>query len=170
MTKYTKTPIEAAQAKNINLRSPHTVEVHWNYFPLKGRKYRAYLNLKAHIETQIKWLAILDTNELYRIKLAIDAGDVPVFFKPIIDEIYATKQRGKHVVEITIGDNASDFPIFEYATDESLNNPLVPTDATTKSGPVEVMLPKSKIAPKPPFQQIPPSVARILAEQKRKKG
>lgn len=163
---FTQTPIEAAQAKNLDARSPHTVEVRWVFFPHTGGKYRHYLKQKEHIELQIRWLAILSTDELYRVKVAIDNGFVPSFFKDIVDTIYQAKQKGQHVVEITVGDNISKMPLFDYEDEKSWKNPMVPNHEV-QSGPVQVLLPKRNKVPTQPVQQLPPHVAQLLAKARR---
>ena len=161
---YTLTPIEAANAKRLDLRDTHTVEIHWLFFPLKGNAYRHYLKQKAHAEEQIKWLAVLTTDELYRIKQAIDNQQVPSFFKEIIDTIYNFKQQGKHVVSISVGDGISKMPLFDYVDDSKWKNPSVPTNKETKVGPSEIFLPKRYKTPTLPMQQIPENVVKMLKQ------
>jgi hypothetical protein len=169
MQSFNMTPIEAARAKGLENRSPHTVEIRWAYFPHTGNKHRQYTKQRDHIVAQVRWLAVLATDELFRIKQAIIDGSVPDFFSGIVDEIYKAKQQGKHVVELSIGDNVNKMPLFEYISESSWDNPGIPRNYTTKSGPVEVFLPKAKIAPKAPFTQITPEVARILSQAKKGK-
>lgn len=164
---YRLTPIEAAQAKNLTARSPHAVSVQWLFFPQTGgNKYRHYLKQKQHVELQIRWLAILSTDELFRVKLAITEGSVPSFFKDIVDNIYQTKNQGMHVVSITIGDNVSKMPLFDYENGKSWDNPSVPANEV-QQGPVQVLLPKRNKVPTQPIQQLPPHVATLLEKARR---
>lgn len=157
-------PIEAAEAKGLSMRSPHTVLVKWLYFPQKGgKKYRKYLKAKSHVETQIKWLAILSTDELFRIKEAIRNGIVPDFFKEIVASMYQAKQKGQFVVSIEVGDKESVFPLFEYEDETKWNNPGIPTDTITKTGPAEILLPKPKVN----VPKIPQSVIQTLNNAKK---
>lgn len=157
------TPIEAANAKNLELRHPHTVEIAWHYFPHEGRKYRLYKRAKNHVETQIKWMAILSTDELFRIKKAIENGIVPNFFKPIVDEIYRVKKQGEHVVSLSIGDDVSKFPLFYYDSEEAWGNPGIPKQAATKNKPGDLLI---QNAVKAAHQRIPQNVLDILQRSK----
>jgi hypothetical protein len=165
--KYLITPIEAAQPKRLDLRDTHTVETHWLFFPATGSAYRQYLKQKKHVEEQIKWLAVLTTDELYRVKQAIDNQQVPSFFKEIIDTIYSFKQQGKHVISISVGDNINKMPLFEYEDDSKWQNPTVPTNTETKTGPSEIFLPKRYKKPTLPMQQLPANVVKMLKNIKK---
>lgn len=169
MNTFDLTPIEAANAKRLDLRDTHTVEIKWLYFPCKGRAYRHYLKQKAHIETQITWLAVLDTNELFHITTKIKEGKVPSFFEKIIETIYNLKKQGNHVVSISIGDNVNTMPLFEYNDDSKWKNPGIPNNKQVKAGPVEVLLPRKPKVPTQPIQQLPPEVVKLL-QKARKKG
>lgn len=117
------TPVEATEAKGIQYRTPHSLIVRWNFFPLKGGKYRKYLRCKEHAEIQIKWLCVCSTDELYR---ALSA-DIPEFFKPIIRDIYKSKQSGLMPFELVIGDGTN-FPLFSYDDEEKWSNPTLPKE------------------------------------------
>ena len=164
---YLLTPIEAANAKRLDARDTHTIEIHWLFFPVAGSKYRHYLKQKTHTETQIKWLAVLTTDELFRIKQAIENQQVPSFFKEIVDTIYSFKQQGKHVISISVGDNVSKMPLFEYEDGSKWQNPNVPTNKETKSGPSEIFLPKKYKKPTLPMQQLPQNVVKMLKNLKK---
>lgn len=164
---YLLTPIEAAQAKRLDARDTHTVEIHWLFFPVSGSKYRHYLKQKAHIEEQIKWLAVLTTDELYRIKQSIENQQVPSFFKDIVNTIYSFKQQGQHVVSISVGDNSSKMPLFEYEDTSKWQNPGVPTNKSTKAGPSEILLPRRYKSPTLPMQQLPQNVVKMLKNLKK---
>lgn len=167
MNKYNLTPIEAAQAKKIEIRDTHTIVIHWLYFPVAGKNYRHYLKQKAHIETQIRWLAVLSTDELYRVVLAIQNQDVPSFFSEIVNTIYQTKKQGQHVIEISVGDNVNKMPLFDYNDSEKWNNPLLPKNKEIQSGPASLMLPKKPKVPTLPMQQVPPNVVKMLKNLKK---
>lgn len=157
---YKQTPIEAANAVNLSLRFPHAIKFNWNYFPLKGgKKYRQYVKLKEHVEKQIKWLAILSPDELFRVKEAIQNELVPFFFKEIVDVIYKAKNSGSHIIEITIGDGV-DFPLFEYESEDALDNPGIPESFQEKLKPGSVLM-RTK-TPKQPITQIPKEAMDIL--------
>lgn len=168
MNKYNLTPIEAANAKKIEARDTHAIEIHWLFFPVAGKNYRHYLKQKAHIETQIRWLAILSTDELYRVIVAIQNQEVPSFFFEVVNTIYQTKKQGQHVIEISIGDNVSKMPLFDYTSTEKWSNPLIPKNQEIKSGPASIFLPKKNKTPTLPMQQVPPNVVKML--KKLKKG
>lgn len=165
--KYITTPIEAAQPKRLDLRDTHTVEIHWLFFPATGNAYRHYLKQKKHVEEQIKWLAVLTTDELFRVKQGIISNDVPEFFKEIVDTIYSFKQQGKHVISISVGDNLNKMPLFDYKDDSKWQNPGLPTNKETKSGPSEILLPKRYKKPTLPMQQLPQNVVKMLKNLKK---
>lgn len=162
MKQYNLTPIEAANAKKIEIRDTHTIEVHWLYFPVAGKNYRHYLKQKAHIEVQIRWLAVLSTDELYRVITAIQNESVPSFFTDIVNTIYQTKKQGQHVIEISVGDNVSKMPLFDYINSEKWDNPLIPKNKEVNSVPSRLFLPKKQKTPTLPMQQIPPNVVKML--------
>lgn len=167
MKQYNLTPIEAASAKKIEVRDTHVVEIHWLFFPVSGRNYRHYLKQKAHIETQIRWLSVLSTDELYRVIVGIQNQEVPSFFSEIVNTIYQTKKQGQHVISISVGDNVSKMPLFDYVDSEKWDNPLIPKNKEVNSGPSRLFLPKKQKTPTLPMQQIPPSVVKMLRNIKR---
>ncbi len=156
------TPIEAANVKNLQLRHPHTVNVRWNYFPHTGNKMQLYTKQKKHMEEQIKWLCVLETNELYKTKLAIETGDVPQLFLEIVNKIYDAKRNNQHVVELLIGNGVDKLPLFDYDDKEKWNNPGIPVTAAVKSKPVELVVSKVPIQP---VRSIPPEALKILQQQ-----
>jgi len=157
------TPIEAAEAKNLNKRTPHKVNIRNLYFPLTGGKnYGLYTKVRKHVLIQIQWMTILSTDELFRIKEAIKNGLVPNFFEPIVNEIYAYKQRGEFVISLTIGDNKSKFPVFDYENKEAWSNPGIPTNTTFNTEPVGLVMPKPKVT----VPSVPQSAINILRGEK----
>lgn len=146
---YNKTPVEAAAVVNLNLRSPHKVNVRWLYFPVQGRKHGAYTKAKEHVETQIRWLAVMSTDELFRVKEAIERGEVPSIFASIVQEMYNVKKTGAHVVEISIGDGETVFPLFEYEDKTSFLNPGIPGQERLQDKPGTVLVRRRKQEAKP---------------------
>ena len=169
MDKYKLTPVEAAKATNLSLRHPNKVEIHWELYPVIGRKSSTYRKLKDHVEQQVRWLAILSTDELFRVKEAISDGLVPDIFREVVDIMYSAKSSGKYVVELTIGDNINQFPLFAYESEEALNNPGMPKDAFYQDKPGTVLVRKNKV-PTQPIQQIPEATMRMIQTMKNKQG
>lgn len=142
------TPIEASKAKDLNLRFPPDVSFLWNVYPRQnGKERRIEQNLRKHIETQLKWFAVLSTNELYNI---ITNNDVPPFFKQYANMFYTYRTskiwtnnelmslspsiiRDGTLREIRIGNGEERFELFCYEDKTKLDNPGVPTEGKKTS-------------------------------------
>lgn len=157
--KYTKTPIEAGQVDRLSLRTPNKINVRFNTFPVKGRKYRLYLKCKKHMEEQIEWLTVLSTDELYRVKLAIAQELVPEIFKDTVNSFYDLRRKGMFVTEIIVG-NGEVFPVFEYENEKLFLGYELPK---TQPKPVDVFKPKAKQIP----IKLPQSVIAQLKRMKK---
>jgi len=62
---------------------------------------------------------------------------------------------------------ASKMPLFEYEDGSKWQNPNVPTNKETKSGPSEIFLPKKYKKPTLPMQQLPQNVVKMLKNLKK---
>lgn len=101
---YELTPIEAAKATNLEQRSLYPMNIRWDCNPPNNpsNAYKIWVRFKPHSEYMIQLFGVLSTDELYRIRVAIQDELVAPFFNPIVGKFYETKTNSGFLTEVIL--------------------------------------------------------------------
>ena len=92
--KYEKNPFEVIEHKSFDKRMMYEIDISWNVVPPSGgKKYKLWVLMKKHVEYMIYLFSVMSTDELFKIKQAIEDEIVPNYFKEIIEQFYQVKQK-----------------------------------------------------------------------------
>lgn len=154
--KYEKSPFELIDVTNFDKRNLYDIKIHWHVFPPKGgKKYKLWVLMKKHVEYMIHLFSVMSTDELYKIKVGIEEGITPDYFKDIVQSFYEIKNKGGYLTSI----NLTNSEVFDYNNHESFK---VPTEAIFKSRTLIPVVPNLKA-------NIPTATASQIAEILRKR-
>lgn len=141
MKTYQLTPIEAANAKSLSLRALHALEIR-NLLQLRqsGRSKRAEMKILEHIKTQIRWLNMLSSDELFNISQK--ASQIPPIFHKYVEFFYRLRTgrifghhlenlspsllKTGHVTDLFLANESGRVELFDYESQEQFENPGVP--------------------------------------------
>jgi len=130
---YELAPIDLITDQSFNLREMYHIDIKWlTPVPQGGKAYRLWVLLKPHVNYMIYLMAVMSTEELYKIKLTIDEGLVPSAFAAIVDEFYQTKQKGGFVTQV----NLTKLDIFDYTDHKKFAVPKTPKHSAKQLLPV----------------------------------
>lgn len=117
---YEKNPFEVIDNKNFDKRMMYEIDIRWNVTPPSGgKKYKLWVLMKKHVEYMIYLFSVMSTDELFKIKQAIEEEIVPSYFKEIVDQFYQVKQRSGFLTAIKL----SNGEVFDYVDHESFKIP-----------------------------------------------
>ncbi len=125
--RFENSPIDLVEDKNFDKRELYHIDIHWETEPPSGGKaYKLWVLAKPHVEYMIYLMGVMSTDELYKIRVAIEQDSVPDFFLSIVDEFYQTKIKSGYVLSIRL----TNTPIFDYNEHKKF---LVPKEPKHKS-------------------------------------
>lgn len=101
---YSKTPVDAAKATRFNERILQTLDIKWKVYPPNNpsKAYKLWVKNKAHIEWMIPKLMVMHSDELFRVREAINVGEVPAMFADIINFISNNMEEIRFTGEFTV--------------------------------------------------------------------
>lgn len=126
---FDKSPLDYIEDKNFDKRELYNIDIHWVApVPGGGKTYKLWVLAKPHVEYMIFLMAVMSTDELFKIKQGIAEGLVPDYFTDIVEKIYQIKRDNAFLTTIHL----TTAPIFDYTDHRKFDVPKQPKHQSRK--------------------------------------